>query len=141
MGTILFGLTFVFTFIFAVPSHYVDPELKPYVDDYMALLDQTCPGKVRYNNQFIVVKTKLDEKYIGMCTNLLDYRKIEVDTAFWNQADEYERRQLMYHELAHCVLNKKHVEGFDNYMYYRKNDVLPYLLESQVVLDMKEWCK
>ena len=51
---------------------------------------------------------------LGECTlqtNVTPH--IAVDTGLWQNLSDTRRKLLMYHELGHCVLFRKHVEGIN----------------------------
>lgn len=56
-----------------------------------------------------VVFKALEDKYAGVCLKWQDgYREININTTYWNQYTEYQKEQLIYHELGHCVVDLKH---------------------------------
>lgn len=50
---------------------------------------------------------------IGKC-ELGFYRKVVINENYWRSVDYWDRKELIYHELGHCVLNK----------YYHIDDLL-----------------
>ena len=45
---------------------------------------------------------------IGLCIlKGIETPRILIDKAFWDNASQWDRRELMFHELGHCVLNKR----------------------------------
>lgn len=74
---------------------------------------------------------------IGECTqgsigpnNSLEYQ-VQIDTAYWYEVDSYTQESLLYHELGHCLLDRKHRLDIqsngepDSIMY-------PYIVESNI---------
>ena len=51
----------------------------------------------------------LKNNYVGVCISYIDGRKeIEIDSAFWNEAEDLIKEELIFHELGHCILNRGH---------------------------------
>lgn len=125
--------------------HYkeVDPELSSYVVDYYKLLNEYCP-KHNYNTtKFYTIQfvNKLPGYEIGVCYRLLNGYKIEINREWWSTENSVNKRQLMYHELAHCVINKDHVSDFHNYMFADFFPIKYQSLNDQVKLDIINYCK
>ena len=54
-------------------------------------------------------KSEFGTKVLGYCeTDALGARNIVIDRAFWAKAVDLDREQLMFHELGHCLLGRKH---------------------------------
>ena len=51
---------------------------------------------------------KLDKKYAGKCWFGLRGRYIEINQVNWNDHTDLQKKQLIFHELGHCVLNLSH---------------------------------
>ena len=53
----------------------------------------------------------LDKRYLGACYyygKAHQWREIKIDREQWEELDEAQRKALIYHELGHCALNRKH---------------------------------
>ncbi len=46
---------------------------------------------------------------VGLCFPLS--KTVQISYDFWRDSDAFTRRQIVYHELGHCLLRLKHVEG------------------------------
>jgi hypothetical protein len=120
----------------ALPIRNYDPELSPYIHDYLNLVNKVCkssqynyPDKTRAS-----FAGKLNEpSWVGQCVYNDDFWAIDIVYNSWKQMSEKDKRELMYHELTHCVLKQKHVETNQNYMYYMMIDIEPRELEDQVM--------
>src|SRR5690606_11448086 len=57
---------------------------------------------------------KLKNNVIGTCYRWWgpDFREIKIDQAYWVSASKNERISLVFHELAHCDINRDHDEAF-----------------------------
>jgi hypothetical protein len=43
-----------------------------------------------------------------------EQRHVEIDQAFWDKSTDAQREAVIFHELGHCILNRDHVNGYDN---------------------------
>lgn len=86
---------------FRVAKHTA-PEFVPYI----ALFTEYYGVEVKIPLYF----NKLEGVYVGVCRKWSDgYREIEIDPDAWDRFSENKRINLIFHELGHCVLNRKHV--------------------------------
>lgn len=97
---ILFGL-FAFGCADKPKDLKVDEPLVPYVEAFEA---ETSP----IESLEAVLVEDLGERILGKCSVNGKARKIEIARSFWIKSGHWSRRELMFHELAHCFLNKKH---------------------------------
>lgn len=75
-------------------------ELVPYIESFE-----------EYSNMSITVDfyfVDLEDNYIGKCYQREFYQYILVDKSWWDSASDLSKEQLIFHELGHCVLLKKH---------------------------------
>lgn len=107
---------------------YIDPLFNV---EYGLFIQEANVNKVliepfRVNN--IVIKLEditkeapLGYRIIGLCYNYyLNADKtysflVKIDKSFYETADEYTKRSLIFHELGHCLLNRKHLDGSDDF--------------------------
>lgn len=127
-------------FVFAYQS--VDPILEPYVFDYYEIFKERCPNKAKEaGNMYSIQFVDKNDDWIGVCMFRFNGYKIYINKNWWdNTAIEQDRRQLMYHELAHCVIDKMHVNDPNNYMY---PSIQPLYYEDyikQVESDIDAYC-
>ena len=55
-------------------------------------------------------------KRVGLCVHGTDGRNaIYIRKAWWDHASEYSRRSLVFHELGHCRLDRRHSDDLDQY--------------------------
>lgn len=94
-------------------QYYVHPEFKPYVDHFTVIYNKEITG-------LRVVFHPINSTTIGWC--LVEFIKesnifqnslkkimiITIDNEFWAEATTAQRENLIFHELGHCVLGKKH---------------------------------
>lgn len=43
-----------------------------------------------------------------------EQRHVEINKGFWDKSTDAEREAVIFHELGHCILNRDHVNGYDN---------------------------
>lgn len=119
----------------------VVPELRYYTKDYYKLVKSRCPGKARdLTNMYSIDFIDNSKEYIGVCMWRYNGYKIFINREWWNKAIEPEKRQLMYHELAHCVINKMHINDRQHYMYSYFTPLFYEDYIKQVVSDIDVWC-
>lgn len=121
----------------------VDKELIPYVLEYKALLKEYCPNDA-YNTTTmykIELSPRLEnDSWLGVCNYKINGFHIQILKSFWDRAEPEERRQLMYHELTHCLLDKDHNDDQTHYMYKYFNYVDPAMVKKQLILDIIITC-
>lgn len=94
---------------------YVDPEFRPYVNDY--LIDkERYTGRYGLDRNINVVFKPLNEngsakRLLGQCLMWSDNRKryIHIDPIYWYKIlGEAGKEALIYHEMGHCDLDLDH---------------------------------
>jgi hypothetical protein len=131
-------LTLGWLFIVA-PFNYVEPELLIYKQDYDAIAGRYC--KFPFINKMYLGFVPSDEDgVLGVCKkNLLGNSfVIEFNRNWWDQLDDSQRRQLVYHELTHCYFDVDHSEKLYHYMNAYMDDV--YELDEQVKHTLIDIC-
>lgn len=128
-------LTCFLTLIFFIgaPIKNIDDRIEPYYKEFMGIVKNECP-KIETPRQFIARFDTLRNEEVGLCTFYAFKRDVSIDKNFWETAPEYGRRQLVFHELTHCILNKHHVDEKDNYM----NPYLNYIPEKDLITQIQE---
>jgi len=92
---------------------YVTSDARPYVDSFEMF------GRLNINRRFKItrVSVRFVDKYppgvkqdtIGECsTNFGMIPSITLLRSWWDSVDTYDREQLVFHELGHCVLYEGH---------------------------------
>ena len=99
----------------------IDSDLKPYVDAFISA------GRINHKNIYIndlVVQFQPDDFFqkateIGRCTQCRDNKNctpiINIRFSWWikKTTSELNKREVMFHELGHCVLNLPHNDKRD----------------------------
>lgn len=145
----IFILAFLMTQITqAIEFKYriIDDELKPYYTEYSNLLRDNCPsGNYTKTNRFIIELVDdlpSEENWIGICQLKINGFNIKILRPWWNAANPSDRKQLMYHELAHCMIHREHEEDNPNHYMYPSLQPLPdYVFINQAIDDIIEYCQ
>lgn len=133
---------FIVKVLFVASYKKVDPALAPYVIEYKTLLDKYCENGNYNKSNFYSIKMldKMENDHIGVCYRKINGYNIEINKEWWDTAEDADRKQLMFHELAHCLIDKEHVDDIHNYM----NPIFVELkyqdLYDQVTLDIYDRC-
>jgi hypothetical protein len=67
-----------------------------------------------YNNLVLTSEDISTSGVLGQCTvyrnssNAIVERRVTIDIPYWNTLSKADREELMYHELAHCILLRGH---------------------------------
>lgn len=124
-----------------ITKHFIDPELQPYIDDYMqfSYANGLGDGKIAEMRRVEFVDV-LEPNRVGVCQKYWyggprpeQWWTIQI---LKRQYGEFEFRSLMMHELAHCVHDSDHIDTVIHIMNSRLNheEVLSskwdYLLDS-----------
>jgi hypothetical protein len=132
--------------------HYVNPELKPYVDDYMIMVKNNCrPDQYYYPDHTALFiedipqdpdyKEDSDPRIVGQCGYTSTYFHIYIDTKFFRQATIFERKAVIFHELRHCLFHlDQHNKDPNSYFNDKVPDILEPELYSQVIDDLMKSC-
>jgi len=139
-NTMIVALSIILGFTFLLPERKINKDLEPYYNTYVKQLDTFCPGKYKEPHQIVIDIKPLVGNNIGLCFKLFTKRYMYVDENHYEYSDDYKRKQVMYHEFSHCLLDKEHVADPNHYMYFEDNVILPHVFESQVIADMRTWC-
>lgn len=115
------------------------PELKDYYKDYIKILDNNCPNFDKPKKLSLSFK---DLKFgeLGLCNYYIFKREIFISKTYWENASLNERRQLVFHELTHCVLNIHHVNDPNHYMNPYLNLIPEKDLMDQLKIDIEVAC-
>src|ERR1035437_6156964 len=124
---------------------YEDPQLTKYVDDYYNLVAKNCNTNNYNTGSMITVefaKFPKDSTIMGVCHRFINGYKIQINRAYWdNELIADEKLQLLFHELAHCVIYKEHVEDKSNYMNAEFYYIQYEKFIKQVTADIRFQCR
>lgn len=139
MNLFLVWVSGIILFI-SLPTIKVDREIAPYYNEFMEIVESECPN-LQLPNQLFVLFDELNDDEIGSCTVYLHKKKILIDKNFWSISEARVRKQLVFHELTHCVLKLNHVDVENNYMYPYIETVPGDQLIEQVRLNVRIACE
>ena len=88
----------------------VSPQLIPYVEDFRddaIYYEAACWGTnyIRLVNNFSM--PGFEDTVIGLC---YPHIGVEILRSYWDDATEWEKKALVYHELGHCSLGLDHIQ-------------------------------
>lgn len=76
---------------------------------YVAQFETDLGVSTSHINKIFV---NLNQGYAGLCTVWNSgYREISIDPTYWNSINDGGKKQLIYHELGHCALDRGHQSG------------------------------
>lgn len=106
MFNIVLSLIVIFSLSFYNKRTYVEPEFKPFVEEF----EKKCNCKIEME----IIFDNLDgfsEETAGVCNFFYGPSKvILIQRKYWKYYTEENKRQLIFHELGHCELGKQHNE-------------------------------
>ena len=117
----------------------INEELKPYWDNELVEIEKTC-GKQGVLPQRILVDFGDTEDAIGYCQRLPNGFKIIINKNYWNKRlDQLGKRQLLLHEMMHCIFKVSHnLKDANHFMYPEYSPIKEEELLSQVAATIKE---
>lgn len=65
---------------------------------------------VSFVSAFNIPASDSTKNVVGLCQG--NTRDIQILKSFWDKANNLRRKQLMFHELGHCVLGRPHVQDY-----------------------------
>ena len=99
-------------FLWAVVPDSVVPYFEQFKDDYQARL----PERIQVTAIIITMEDKMTPGVIGQC--FMASNVVRLSTDYWEKADAYERSDLLYHGLGHCLFWMTHSDNPEDIMYY-----------------------
>lgn len=119
--------------LMSAPFTRIDNKVKPYYDEFMSIVKTECPNLETPKQLTITFKTLKNEE-IGLCTFYAFRRDVNFDPLYWATSTNAIQRQLVFHELTHCILNVHHIEDSNNYM----NSYIVYVPENVLLQQLKD---
>ena len=101
---ILLGSTYHFT----NPTYFLDSHFQPFLQAF-------CNDAIAYNakvdcSKAIITFADLPPDYLGYCAINIGDGVVLVQRDEWTKATYITQVQLIYHELGHCLLRRKHFD-------------------------------
>jgi len=128
---------------------YISNETKDHYLLYKSIYEFNCNKKLETNtDRFIVtivptLKPLINDNrhIVGLCfQNRLGHKYVLFERDYWDKASTLKRNILVFHELSHCLLDKKHVHDANSYMYPTLPDISMIQLYDQFTKDVKLYC-
>ena len=88
---------------------YTDPELQKYMLSFQKKMKLAGVNKSMKGQHAVFVK-KYDDYSVAKCFPTI--KTIHISKFFWDTLSEAGREQLVFHELGHCVLGRRHLNEF-----------------------------
>ena len=82
------------------PVTKIENDFKPIVEKFEQLYNVEVEMDMFYEN--------LEGDVIGICRYENNWSEIAIDPVYWDNSSELDHEQLVFHELAHCVLGQDH---------------------------------
>lgn len=108
-------LAIILTVYTTVPAQtQIDAEFEP----YMRMTSLKMGQLIADSHLVLKLGVVKDKEVVGFCAKEyspfgdITRRLIVIDKTHWKRLSYKVRQLLLYHELAHCLLNKKHDERF-----------------------------
>lgn len=105
------------------PINHVDPQTLPYTKTFIEHANKY--GALNVSNWNKVQKLRVNigklpwyyffsKNTIGVCDT--ETTQVILEESNWKEANQLEKEALVFHELAHCILDQDHVNGEDHIM-------------------------
>lgn len=90
----------------------LEPEFLPYVAQFKQDYERIRKEKLFVGQLQFIWGDSFNPEAVGVCYRNSDGTRIATISRFgWESYGECQRRELIYHELGHCLLNLKHSEN------------------------------
>ncbi len=97
-------------------EYRVDPLLKPYVDQFYEEAEKRGVELQRVNLIVALNTDVINPNYLGVSQLIGDQRMILINQKYYdrfmNESDSLSVERLMFHEMGHAILNRKHILAF-----------------------------
>ncbi len=121
-------LGFILTGCGAASPPYVDPLLLPFTKSF-AKEALRFSGRSYSDTPTTTVFEELPKGIAGQC----DHRDghIAINKTYFQKIPYYLRELLVFHELGHCILNRRHSDRPGAIMYFRLTDPTIYAINKE----------
>lgn len=105
----------LFSSVVNIPVYDIEPEVQPYWDRTLSIINQACGNKFKVPNHIHVNFNKLaiiGQTVLGVCMFYGNGFTISIDREYFEEyLNSYEfKYTLMAHEAAHCLLGYTHIK-------------------------------
>lgn len=87
----------------------IDPDIQPYYIRFLAEASK-LDRDVKIDSLMITKVSSMPELEIGRCDEG-DIPAVFILESYWDLASIADKEQLVFHELGHCLLDRKHLTG------------------------------
>ena len=109
LGTLISGIFTYKNVKFAPEYRGVDPQIQPYVDDWLYLAHG---HGLKFDRVVTVGFKDINQgNIVGLTTYGWAFREIDIDVKFWNSSTSLSRAALVWHELGHAYCYRDHDYG------------------------------
>jgi hypothetical protein len=85
------------------PAPYIEPSLLPYVQRFIN--DASQYGKKLSYEDLTVIYDSIDSDTVAYCSGA---DRVVVSKKYWDTFSDLSKELVMYHELGHCLLDRRH---------------------------------
>jgi hypothetical protein len=116
------------------PTAPSDPTFKPYVDEFLYY-------QQKKSTSIPVYFADLEPGIAGVChyfrvgSGPIRWGYIEIDKEYWGYISEFQKINLIFHELGHCVLGRDHVPWGNSVMMCPQSMMYDTVLSTQCMED------
>ena len=121
------------------PISSIPEQVDPYYNEFLTVVKNECP-KIETPKQIAINLKNLKNEEVGLCYLFTFRKQIELDTTYWVNASDQMRKQLVFHELTHCILETHHIEDLTNYMNPYVTNITNEALLEQVKINARAYC-
>lgn len=93
---------------------FIEPELRAYLNSFLSRAEQVGVKIEGVSTHRIEFVSEMQDTNIGLCYPYLN--RLYINKSFWVTASKSQREELMYHELAHCLLDLPHSNNYPDIM-------------------------
>ncbi len=111
-------------------------EIEPQYKKYVTLFEdesRNFGNPIKINHLIIKTVSKLDDYVLANCVQLYALPPtINISLQYWRYLSETEREMLLFHEMGHCILDRRHNDNIENGVY--KSLMATYIFGPDVYL-------
>lgn len=119
-----------------------DPRLMKYFNDNLKIITTFCNESQYYLPPMHAVY--FGKMYATAAIAYCDIRfngfKLIFDEEYWNELPEIDRQQLMFHEMAHCMLDAEHTPDVNHFMSPEMAHIEETVLKMQIMKFLTDKC-
>lgn len=103
-------------------SYKIESEFIPYVERFEQQIGVNVQMDISWGN--------LVDPIVGVCIKYTDgYKEIQINQTAWNNYEEFNKEEVIFHELGHCILDRDHDTNLITEYEIPKSIMYPYVLD------------